>query len=145
VIRDIDMSLFKACRDGRGKNVLDRLIGGGGGDDDDDDEGSNINVGWWKAPGGWDVVPPGADGNPTSFFWPSQPKATTHTKNLREETQGDTLLHIAIKLDRRDLLEWLSTVEGLDLNVTNADGVTPNKLATDLGKGNMYTFYFVLK
>ena len=95
IIRDVDMSLFKACRDGRGKNVLDRLIGM------EDEEESDINVGWWKVPGGWDVVPAADDGKPTSFFWPAQLKPTSHARNPRDSTQGDSILHIAIKVRRQ--------------------------------------------
>ena len=54
-------------------------------------------------------------------------------------------MHIAIKLDRRDLLEWLSTVRNLDLNVQNSEGLTASGVADELNRANMYTFYFVLR
>lgn len=63
----------------------------------------------------------------------------------RKTCNGDTILHIAFKNDERELLKWLCTVRNLDLNVENGEGKTGSSLAEELGKGAMYTFYFVLK
>ncbi|GMH97155.1 hypothetical protein TrST_g5397 [Triparma strigata] len=142
VIRDVDMNLFKACRDGVSDVNLNQLIGAGS--NIEDDSYCDVNANWHcNADGtGWDVIP-SALGKATSFFWPA---ATNSFKNSpTKAVQGDTILHIAFKTDNRTLLKWLSTVVKLDLNIANVDGVTASSLAEQLGKGNMYTYYFVLK
>lgn len=58
---------------------------------------------------------------------------------------GDTILHIALKTKSTAILEWLSKVDGLDLNKENLDGITPSKCAEMEDCNNMYTFFFVFR
>ena len=148
-IKEIDMPLFIACRDGRPAPFLDKLIGGNNVDEIEleDDAFAEVNRQWCaKRDGsGWDVLPEDNEGSSTSFFWPASLKPTTHTRNVYAAVPGDTILHIAIKLNRRDILEWLSQVRLLDLNVANSEGLTASAVADEIGKSNMYTFYFVFR
>mmetsp|Transcript_12763 Transcript_12763/g.26004 ORF Transcript_12763/g.26004 Transcript_12763/m.26004 type:complete len:291 (+) Transcript_12763:80-952(+) len=145
LIREVDMTLFVACRDARPSAYLDNLIGGDV--DIEDDAFAEVNRQWCaKSDGsGWDVLPDDERGSSTSFFWPAFLKPTTHKRNAYAAVPGDTILHIAIKLDKRDILEWLSTVKKLDLNVVNSEGLTASAVADELNRSNMYTFFFVFR
>ncbi|GMH60399.1 hypothetical protein TrLO_g3816 [Triparma laevis f. longispina] len=142
IIRDVDMNLFKACRDGANEVKLNNLIGAGS--NIEDESYCDVNVNWHANSDGtgWDVIPSSV-GKPTSFFWPV--KTGGFVNGPRKACNGDTILHIAFKNDERELLKWLCTVRNLDLNVENGEGKTGSSLAEELGKGAMYTFYFVLK
>jgi hypothetical protein len=148
IIRDLDMNLFKACRDRKVEAILDHLIGKTA-PFFDPDLFSDVNVGWHakRDGGGWDAIPStGAfEMQQTSFFWPADTSGEGSGSGA-PATEGDTLLHIAIKLKRKDLVRWLSeTGDRLDLNQVNARGETAAQIADRLGLSNMYNYFFVLK
>ena len=152
VVRGVDMDLFLAARDGRSELILNDLVGAAS--TSEDESFADVNFKWFaKSDGsGWDVT--SDNYRRTRFFWPLvKPKKATSgsvaaaplAAAAAAAADGDTILHIALKIDRRDILKWLSTVKALDLNVENGKGLTPNQLAEQLGLGSMYTFFFVLR
>ena len=150
-IRDVDMNLFKACRDSNVQHVLDHLIGKTA-PFFDSALFSDVNVNYHaKRDGsGWDVVPslPPLEEKATSFFWPAaaSPKGGPPLPPASLATDGDTLLHIALKVKRKDLVRWLSeSGDLLDLNRVNKEGATAKATADRLGVQNMYAYFFVLE
>jgi hypothetical protein len=123
---------------------------GKGADFHDPDLFSDVNVGWHaKRTGlGWDAVPsePPFDVEPTSFFWAAGTEpGGGEPEGAKRAVTGDTLLHIALKTKRKDIVRWLASTDSLDLNAVNAKGETPAIVADMLGLTSMYTYYFVLK
>ena len=135
------MNLFKACRDNKVVSILDHIIGKTA-PFFDPDLFSDVNVRWHakKDGSGWDAIPATGvfETKNTSFFWPAE--------GFVGATEGDTLLHIALKVKRKDLIRWLSeTGDRLDLNQVNEKGETAAQVADALGLANMYSYFFVLR
>jgi len=140
---DVDYQLFKGCRDSFPLTALQELAGY--------EAGGDVNIGWFRSENslrglGWDVIPmdvvEGEGHTTTSYFWPVDSTKPQTKKN--EPKNGDTLLHMAFKLGDGKLLEFLASCEGLDLNAVNESGETGVRVAESIGKGNMYSFFFVL-